>query len=137
MVWCPGCCFPLPETPAIEISLPSVERKPGDGAFGPERAILGGKAKIPDPHIADMECEATITGGGNLRLPAEVAGVLRSARGMTVKVRLRSPEHADALAERRVTDEEIARISTLQAEKPEAVIRFLVSEGVLRRRGNR
>ena len=110
------------------------------GLLAPEGAVLGRKAKIPHSHIVDLEFEGTITGGGTLKLPAEVTGVLRAARGSKVKIRVRSREQADALVERRVTDEEIARISMLQAEKPDAVIRFLVSEGVLRqgrRRGNR
>jgi hypothetical protein len=79
---------------------------------------------------ADLEFDSTISEAGMIEVPTP----LSSLRGSRVKVRVRSLELAGLLQARGVTDEEISRIATLQAEAPESVVRFLLSEGVLRRR---
>jgi hypothetical protein len=91
------------------------------------------KSKNPEERLIDLEFDGVVSETGTVEAPPEVASALVSLRGTKVRVRVRSRERAAALEARGVTDEEISRIADLQAEVPEAVIRFLLSEGVLRR----
>lgn len=81
----------------------------------------------------DLEFEARLSSKGVLEFPPGVSEQLRPLRGSRLRVRVRTQKAATGLRIRRVSDEEISTIATLQSEEREAVVRFLLSEGVLRR----
>jgi len=83
---------------------------------------------------ADVEFDGVVSESGTtLEIPAEMGDAMVPLRGRRVRVRIRSEELAIALQVRGVTDEEIARIAAAQSEDRQAVVRFLLSEGALRR----
>ena len=91
------------------------------------------KSTDPGASGPDLEFEATLSAEGALEFPSEVSALLRELRGRRLRVRLRTLEAAAGLQARGVSDEEITTIAALQSEEREAVVRFLLSEGVLRR----
>ena len=95
------------------------------------------KSTDPGASGTDLEFEATLSVEGMLEFPPEMSALLRGLRGRRLRVRLRTLEAAEGLQARGVSDEEITAIAALQSEEREAVVRFLLSEGALRRRRGR
>ena len=73
--------------------------------------------------------EAEVLEEGTLKLPFSVAAKLE--RGQRVTVRLTKGSIPGALHRRNVTEDEIARISELQLEDRQQILRFLQAEGSL------
>lgn len=78
-----------------------------------------------------LEFEARIDPNGVLVVPKEVLERLTVKEGSKVTVRVTSDKISDALKKRTVTEDEIDRISQLQMEPRENVVKFLTAEGVL------
>ena len=78
------------------------------------------------------EFEARIDAGGTITLPAGLARTpwLKDA---TVHVRVTVAEEGRELRARGITEEEIDRIARTQLETREQVVKFLLSEGALRK----
>jgi bifunctional DNA-binding transcriptional regulator/antitoxin component of YhaV-PrlF toxin-antitoxin module len=76
------------------------------------------------------EFEALIDGDGKITVPAELR---EHFAGKKLHVRLNREEVSTELKERDVTEEEIERISSVQLESREQVVKFLLSEGALKR----
>lgn len=95
------------------------------------------ESRDPGAWGTDLEFEARLSSEGVLEFPPELSEQLRALRGSRLRVRLRTQETAAGLQARRVSDEEISAIASLQSEEREAVVRFLLSEGALRRAGRR
>jgi len=92
------------------------------------------KSKVSGLPATDVEFDGFVSDSGTaVEIPAEMGAAMEPLRGCRVRVRIRSRERALALQVRGVTDEEIRRIAATQSEEQEAVVRFLLSEGVLRR----
>lgn len=83
-------------------------------------------------HAKDsVEFEATIDQRGVVRVPTEMLERLTVRGGAKVMVRITAEKISDALKKRTVTEEEIDRISKLQMEPRENVVKFLTTEGAL------
>ena len=86
-----------------------------------------------DDHRASIEFEAAVDEQGRITVPpAILAGLDRKSRS-TLHVRLTSKVINTALRKNDVTEEEIDRIAVLQLEPRTQVVKFLLSEGALRR----
>ena len=81
-----------------------------------------------------VEFEATIDGSGKITVPGSVAREFEKTPG-AVHVRLTTHALRDELKKHDVGEEEIDRLSSVQLESREQVVRFLLSEGVLRKSG--
>jgi hypothetical protein len=77
-----------------------------------------------------VEFEAQIDGEGKIAVPARLRDHLPP--GETFHVRLTGHPLSANLRKRNIQDSEIRRISDLQLESREQVIRFLLSEGALK-----
>ncbi len=75
------------------------------------------------------EFEAQIDGDGKIAVPS---ALLKRFAGKKLHVRLSKEEVAAELQEKNVTEEEIERISNVQLESREQVVKSLLSEGVLK-----
>jgi hypothetical protein len=80
------------------------------------------------------EFETVVGEGGVIRIPDGLLKEIGSGVGRKVRVRLSVRRISEALKRRGVTEAEVDRISGLQLEARERVIRFLLSEGVLAKR---
>lgn len=79
-----------------------------------------------------VEFESSIDGHGRITIPPLILAQLGKA-SRPLRVRLTSKVISSALQRRDVNEEEIERIAALQLETREQVVRFLLSEGALRR----
>jgi hypothetical protein len=79
-----------------------------------------------------IECEALVQGGA-LLLPENVRQELSSWKRRYVRLRIVDRPLAAALSEKKVTDDEVDAIAAVQSEQRVQVLRFLMSEGALRR----
>ena len=95
--------------------------------------VFGRKSNHLGVTGADVEFQAVVSSRGALEFPEGVAELLRSVHGSRVCVRVRSLDTHARLSARGVSDEEVVRIAAVQSEEREAVVRFLLSEGALRR----
>lgn len=84
-----------------------------------------------------MLFEARVDSDGKIAIPHSVIEDLGERRKAALVVQLTERRYARELDRRGISEEEIARISNAQRESRESVIRFLLSEGVLVRRGRR
>jgi hypothetical protein len=87
------------------------------------------KSSNPTGRVFD-EFEGLIDDDGRIAVPSEL---LKHFAGKKLRIRLNKEEVSSELRENNVTDEEIERISSLQLESREQVVKFLLSEGVLQR----
>ncbi len=76
-----------------------------------------------------VEFEAILEEDGTITIPSSIAK--RMKRGERLTIRMTKGVVSKALRRRNITEEEIERISTLQLEQRENVIRFFESEGAL------
>ena len=85
---------------------------------------------MTDRHRVSAEFEASIGSSGVIALPDDV---LKSLKGTArnVHVRLTANAVGSSLRKRGVDEEEIERISRMQLESREQVVKFLLSEGAL------
>ena len=79
-----------------------------------------------------VEFESSIDRQGRISVPPSILAQL-SKGSRSVRVRLTSKVVSAALKRRDVQEEEIERIAALQLETREQVVKFLLSEGALRR----
>ena len=79
---------------------------------------------------ASNEFEALIDKDGRITVPVEVA---RQFAGRKLHVRLHREEISASLREKHVTDDEVERIARVQLDSREQVVKFLLSEGILKR----
>ncbi len=80
-----------------------------------------------------MEFEGTVDRQGRIIIPDSVLQLLETGRGRRISVRLsRTPVSSD-LEKKGVSEEEIERIAALQLEPREQVVKFLTSQGSLRK----
>jgi hypothetical protein len=84
-----------------------------------------------EPKKSNDEFEATIDQEGKIAVPHELA--LRLS-GTKLHVRLSREELVSELRERSVTEEEVEMIARRQLESRDQVVKFLLTEGVLRTR---
>ena len=82
-----------------------------------------------EPTSPGSEFEALIDEEGNIAVPPSL---LKELVGRKLHVRIQKREVAAALQEKGVTEDEIARLARIQIEPREQVIKFLLSEGVLK-----
>ena len=75
------------------------------------------------------EFEALIDNEGKIIIPKELLGEFSRKK---IHVRISSRENASGLRENNVTEDELDRISSLQLEPREQVVKFLLSEGALK-----
>ena len=84
--------------------------------------------------LRSAEFEAELDASGRITVPRDIAGEFQT--GM-IRVRLTASLIGEELQKRAVTEEEVERIGRLQLEPREQVIKFLLSEDVLRTSGMR
>lgn len=75
------------------------------------------------------EFEALVDDEGKILVPSELLGEFSRKR---IHVRISSRENDAGLKENNVTEDELDRISSLQLESREQVVKFLLSEGALK-----
>ena len=80
------------------------------------------------------EFGAKVTDSGNLVIPAGVLNRLNLRRGEKVHIRVTTSRLSSELRRRNVTEEEIERITALQLEPRENVIKFLATESSFSRK---
>lgn len=85
-------------------------------------------------HAKSVEFETVLGDKGGLVVPAALLKHHGLKGGTKVHVRLTEHALSSRLHRRGVTEEEIERIAGLQLEPREQVVKFLLSEGVLRDR---
>jgi hypothetical protein len=78
-----------------------------------------------------IEFSTTLRSDGTLTLPQEALRKFQAEGNTKVHVRLTAHRVTSELRTRSVTEEEIERISALQLEPRENVVRFLRAEGAL------
>ncbi len=88
-------------------------------------------------HLRTAEFETTVGQGGSVSIPETLLESLGLVEGGRLSVRI-TGKHAMALLNRSgVTNDEIDRIAVMQLESPDQVVKFLLSEGVLRAKRRR
>ncbi len=85
-----------------------------------------------DQHRRSVEFDGEIDESGKIAIPEGFAKEIKGSSG-TIHVRLTSKVISSELKERNVSEEEIERICLVQLESRDQVVKFLLSEGVLRR----
>jgi hypothetical protein len=80
------------------------------------------------------EIDLKVTDGGDLVIPAGVLNRLNLRRGEKVHIRVTTSKLSGELKRRNVTEEEIQRITALQLEPRENVIKFLSTESSFSRK---
>lgn len=80
-----------------------------------------------------VEFESAIDRKGKITIPSHIMREF-GKRGGRVHVRLTTNTISAGLREREVSEEEIERISAMQLESREQVVKFLLSEGALQKR---
>lgn len=80
-----------------------------------------------------QEFEGVLEQDGTIGVPPEIAERFSGAK---LHVRIEKKEINDRLMKNNVTEEEIERISALQLESREQVIKFLLSQGMLAKRAS-
>lgn len=88
---------------------------------------------MTDSHRVSVEFEASIEPSGKINVPTHVAREFGKG-GRTLRVRLITNTISAGLKDREVSEEEIERISAIQLESREQVVKFLLSEGALQKR---
>ena len=88
---------------------------------------------MKEVHRKSAEFEACVDKSGKIAVPESVMREFGSRSG-TVHVRLTAKAISSGLLERSVSEEEIERISSTQLESREQVVKFLLSEGSLKKR---
>ncbi len=78
-----------------------------------------------------IEFAATLAPDGTLTLPKDALRTFQAEGNTKVQVRLTAYRVSSDLRTRAVTEEEIERITALQLEPRENVVRFLRAEGAL------
>lgn len=78
-----------------------------------------------------QEFEGVLEQDGTITVPPEIAERFSGAK---LHVRIEKEEINDRLKKNNVTEEEIERISALQIESREQVVKFLLSQGMLAKR---
>jgi hypothetical protein len=78
-----------------------------------------------------VEFEGSIDGRGKITVPRSILAQLGKGSS-SIRVRLTSKVISSALKNKNVGEEEIERIAGLQLESRDQVVKFLLSEGVLR-----
>lgn len=78
-----------------------------------------------------QEFEGVLEQDGTITVPPEIAERFSDAK---LHVRIEKKEINDRLKKNNVTEEEIERISALQIESREQVVKFLLSQGMLAKR---
>lgn len=90
---------------------------------------------MTDRHVHSAEFDAKIKRGGIIQIPDNLIENLGLADGTTVSVRVTGRSAMTSLKRSGVTNDEIDRIAAMQLEPSGQVVKFLLSEGVLRKRG--
>ena len=85
-------------------------------------------------HRNSIEFEGMIDEHGAIVVPDAALDHFPKGSGNKVHVRLTGPRISSALKEKRVNEDEIERIASLQLESRDQVVTFLLSEGSLRNR---
>jgi fibrillarin-like rRNA methylase len=80
-------------------------------------------------HHKSIEFEAILDDARTISIPEGVSKFLKS--GGSVHVRLTARVLSSELKDRNVSEEEIDRISSIQLEPRDQVVKFLLSEGAL------
>ncbi len=83
-----------------------------------------------DGHKNSVEFEARIDDGGQIHIPDHIAKELGTD---SVHVRLTVKAISSELKQRNVSEDEITRISNIQLESRDQVVKFLLSEGALQK----
>ena len=78
-----------------------------------------------------VEFNAEVNERGELLLPRDLEATLHEYKGKRICVRVTSQHLSEALQQRTVTEEEVARICETQFESRENVVRFLLAQGSL------
>ncbi len=79
---------------------------------------------------ASNEFHALIDDDGRITVPTELA---KQFAGRKLHVRLHEEEISSGLREKAVTEDEIERIERVQRDSREQIVKFLLSEGLLKR----
>lgn len=80
-----------------------------------------------------MEFEGLVDSDGKISVPERLLDLLHAGKETRVHVRLSTVRMSTSLRRKNVTEEEIERISGLQLEPRSQVVKFLLSEGVLKK----
>jgi len=83
---------------------------------------------------ASFEFDAPLDANGMIAVPAGVLAALRKEKNGRVHIRITGRALTDALRAKGVDEAEVDRIASLQMESRGQVLKFLLSEGALRRR---
>jgi hypothetical protein len=86
-------------------------------------------------HRKSIEFEAILDDSRTIRIPESVSEFFGSTG--SVHVRLTARALSAELNDRNVSEEEIDRISSIQFEPRDQVVKFLLSEGALKKRAER
>jgi len=87
-------------------------------------------------HRSSVEFETTLDQSGKIEVPEGVSKELRKYSG-AIHVRLTAKAISSELRARNVNEEEIERISSIQFESRDQVVKFLLSEGALEKSAER
>ena len=97
-----------------------------------DRAIIS--YFMTEKHLRTAEFEATVGKDGSLNIPGALLESLGIEEGAKVSVRITGKRAATLLKRGSVTNDEIDRIAGMQLEPTDQVVKFLLSEGVLKGR---
>jgi len=86
-----------------------------------------------DEDRTSVEFKGEIDDDGKIAVPASILSRLKKG---SIHVRLSGNRVASELKARGVTEEEIQRIAATQLESRDQVVKFLLSEGALKRRSS-
>jgi hypothetical protein len=86
-------------------------------------------------HRKSVEFETTLDQSGKITIPENVSREF--GKGNNIHVRLTAKVVSSELKARNVSEDEIERIGSIQLESRDQVIRFLLSEGVLKKSAER
>jgi hypothetical protein len=85
-------------------------------------------------HVAEsVEFDAIVDEHGRLTIPVSLVNKSGGFTGRRFHVRLTDKSISSKLSSRKVSEEEVDRIAGLQLETREQVVKFLLSEGGLRK----
>ena len=85
---------------------------------------------MPDAHRTSVEFDALLDESGRIVVPESLVGDLKKNPG-SLHVRVTTKAISSDMQRRGINEDEIGRISSIQLEPREQVIKFLLSEGAL------
>ena len=90
-----------------------------------------------EKHLLAAEFAGVVSREGAIRVPQEICESMGVTSGSRVVVRLTTKNAAASLKKKDVTDQAIDRISALQLEPIDQVVKFLLSEGKMKSKRRR